>query len=174
MTYYKLILFSIICLFPLFSHAQTETDPAKRGLLATYAYQAVKAGDYAQAIEIWSALAETNHIPSLLLLGMLYEEGLGVPQDMQIAVAWYKKAAELGHSVTQYNLGIMYAQGRPNLPQDLVAARYWLTAAAQQGDHDAQTALQALIAGKPVSALVTPQNDFPTLPLSLELVAPTR
>ncbi|EIJ43439.1 Sel1 repeat protein [Beggiatoa alba B18LD] len=164
---------TLLSFYSVNSYAQTETDPAKRGLLATYAYQAFKSGDYAQAIEVWSQLAETNHIPSLLLLGMLYEEGLGVPQDIQIAVAWYQKAAELGDAITQYNLGVMYAQGRPNLPPDLNLARHWLNIAARQGDADAIKALQELIAGKPVTSIVTPR-EFPSFPTHLEVVAPRR
>ena len=36
----------------------------------------------------------------------------GVPQDDAVAVAWYRKAAERGHAVAQYELGVRCADGR--------------------------------------------------------------
>jgi TPR repeat protein len=41
-------------------------------------------------------------------LGMMYEEGNGVPQDNDQAAFWYRKAAEQGHAEAQWQLGRMY------------------------------------------------------------------
>ena len=38
-------------------------------------------------------------------LGLMYEEGKGVPPDYTQAVVWYRKAAELGNADAQFNLG---------------------------------------------------------------------
>ena len=35
----------------------------------------------------------------------MYDQGLGVSQDNEQAVAWYRKAADQGYAVAQYNLG---------------------------------------------------------------------
>jgi uncharacterized protein len=35
----------------------------------------------------------------------MYANGTGVPKDEVKAVEWYRKAAEQGNAVTQYNLG---------------------------------------------------------------------
>ena len=44
----------------------------------------------------------------------------------------YRKAAEQGDAAAQYNLGLMYANGR-GVPQDYVEAHKWLNLAATQG-----------------------------------------
>lgn len=44
-------------------------------------------------------------------LGVLYHQGLGVPQDVNTAMNWYRAAAYLGHPEAQYNLGIAYIEG---------------------------------------------------------------
>ena len=49
-------------------------------------------------------------------LGVMYENGRGVPQDYKEAVKWYTKCAEQGAADAQYNLGVMYANGR-EVPQ---------------------------------------------------------
>ncbi|MFU2059901.1 hypothetical protein ACLSZY_09795 [Avibacterium volantium] len=42
----------------------------------------------------------------------MFDDGLGVKQDFQQAVKWYKKAAQQGLAQAQYNLAMMYHQGK--------------------------------------------------------------
>lgn len=65
-------------------------------------------------------------------LGVIYSQGLGVPQDYNEAVRWYRKAAEQGDSDAQYNLGVMNIQGN-GVPEDYITAHMWLNLAAAQG-----------------------------------------
>jgi hypothetical protein len=37
-------------------------------------------------------------------LGVMYNEGMGVPQDYQTALKWYRLAAKQGNAYAQYNL----------------------------------------------------------------------
>ena len=46
------------------------------------------------------------------MLGGMYHNGKGVPQDYAKAGHWYTKAAKQGIATAQYNLGAMYAKGR--------------------------------------------------------------
>jgi TPR repeat protein len=39
----------------------------------------------------------------------MYHEGKGVPQDFAEAARWYRRAADHGHAMAQYNLGTCYA-----------------------------------------------------------------
>jgi hypothetical protein len=77
-------------------------------------------------------------------LGMLYEEGEGVPQDFGQAAAWYRKAAERGHADAQFLLGALYESGQ-GIPRDDAQAVYWYGKAAEQGHSYAPSALGALI-----------------------------
>ena len=42
-------------------------------------------------------------------LGIMYDNGNGVPENDAEAVKWYRKAADQGNAKAQYNLGVMYA-----------------------------------------------------------------
>ena len=67
----------------------------------------------------------------------MYNNGQGVVQDYVEAVKWYRKAAEQGGALAQYNLGVSYSTGR-GVPQDYVAAHKWANLAAAQSQGDKQ------------------------------------
>ncbi len=62
-------------------------------------------------------------------LGVLYDLGLGVPQDFGMAVSLYRKAAEQGFPPAQYKLGRSYVNGQ-GVPRDLAEAYFWFNLAA--------------------------------------------
>lgn len=66
-------------------------------------------------------------------LGRMYRHGLGVPQDFQEAVKWYRKAADQGNAEAQFRLGMLYEFGR-GVPRDFVQAAKWYEKAAAQGN----------------------------------------
>ena len=90
---------------------------------------AVDRGDYKTAHRLWLPLAEQGIALAQVLLGVMYENGEGVPQDYQEAVKWYRLSAEQGYSCAQVNLGVMYDQGL-GVPQDYILAHMWLNIAA--------------------------------------------
>ena len=71
-------------------------------------------------------------------LGLMYENGKGVPQDYKEAVKWYRLAAEQGLAQTQFNLGRMYYNGQ-GVQQDYVSAHMWWNIAGSNGLKDAAT-----------------------------------
>jgi TPR repeat protein len=62
-------------------------------------------------------------------LGLMYDDGKGVPEDDREAVQRYRLAAEQGNADAQGNLGIMYAFGMGVL-KDYVYAQMWGNIAA--------------------------------------------
>ena len=69
----------------------------------------------------------------------------GSPEDDAEAVRWFRMAAEQGHAGAQFNLGLMYAEGR-GVPEDHAAAADWYRMAAEQGHAGAQTNLGVMYA----------------------------
>eukprot|EP01031_Cornospumella_fuschlensis_P026546 gene26546-32082_t len=57
------------------------------------------------------------------LLGVLYEYGLGVRQDYNLALKYYRIAAEQKHVEAIYHLALMHAYGRGDEGQDLNRAK---------------------------------------------------
>lgn len=91
---------------------------------------------YEKAFPILQHLAEQDYAPAQSLLGYLYANGSGVPQDMKRAMEWLQKAAEQGDAIAQGNLSsLLQAAG------DYEQAVKWLTKAAEQGDANAQYTL---------------------------------
>ena len=60
-----------------------------------------------------------------------------MPQDYKTAVQWFRRAAEQGHAMAQFNLGLMYDKGE-GVPQDYKTAAQWYRRAAEQGNAMAQ------------------------------------
>jgi TPR repeat protein len=88
--------------------------------------------DYREAFRLFEQAAQAGHTGAENYLGVLYNNGLGVPQDYLKAREWHEKAAASGDSYAMYNLGLSHAMGR-GVPQDYEQARYWFEKAARGG-----------------------------------------
>lgn len=127
--------------------------------------------DYSSAIRIWAPLASEGNGKAQFGLGLMYANGQGVDQDVQKGIALidqaakqgvveaitffasaltaepekavplWRRAAELGDALAQYNLGVVYAQGLGGMKSDLREAATWYRKAAEQGNADAQYSL---------------------------------
>jgi hypothetical protein len=99
-------------------------------------YQSYLKGDYQAAYEEWLPLAELGYAEAQYNMGVMYDEGAGVDQDLTTAVSWYRKAAEQGFIDAQTNLGMMLYHGQ-GIPRDHHEAAAWFKQAASQGDQEA-------------------------------------
>ena len=86
----------------------------------------------------WNVLAtHQNNADAQFYLGVIFNFGNGVTQNIAIALEWYRSAADQGHVDAQYALGEMYYYGE-GIPKDSAEALKWFRLAAVQGDADAQ------------------------------------
>jgi len=115
------VVVTLICSQPLLASDREERLNA--GLAA------LKREHYATALRSWFALAEAGDPEAQANVGYMYEEGLGVSQQLDVAVGWYEKAAASGSMQANHNLGMIFAEGR-GAPQSWVRAlRYFEEAA---------------------------------------------
>lgn len=89
--------------------------------------------------------AEQGDAGAQYLLGFMYAEGQGLPQDYGEAIRWYTRAAELGHPDAPVMLAAMYLEGQ-GMPKDVSEAIRWYRMAARQGQAGAQFILSELLA----------------------------
>jgi uncharacterized protein len=89
--------------------------------------------DYETAAKEVRKSAEGGNATAQNRLGLLYDEGQGVPQNYGQAKQWFEKAAEKGHAGAQVNLGTLYLLER-GVPQSDQMALFWFRRAAGQGD----------------------------------------
>ncbi len=105
---------------------------------------AYEAKDYKKAYDEWIVLARKNDPAAMRNIGHLYRRGLGVEQDYQKAMTWYKRAATLGLDRAQANVAGMYLAGE-GVEQDYAQAANWFAQAAQQGHVISQYNLALLL-----------------------------
>jgi TPR repeat protein len=68
----------------------------------------------------------------------MYLKGTGIKQSVVEAMKWYRRAADQGLALAQFNVGFGYASGQ-GVPQDYVMAHMWFSLSAAQGSQDAAT-----------------------------------
>ena len=98
---------------------------------------------------------ENGSAGAMYSLGILLERGIGMKKNVDVAIEWYRKAAEKGNSaalkrlrrsakqgneVAQYNLALMYDYG-DGVKQSDVEALKWYKKSAKQKYGFAETAL---------------------------------
>ena len=99
--------------------------------------EAYQAKDYKHALEILKPLAEQGNSQAQVTLGIMYDNGHGVPLDQTEAFNWYIKAAKQGDPIVQHDVGVKYFQGQ-GVDQDYQQAAYWWEQSANAGLADSQ------------------------------------
>lgn len=143
----KQALLVYVCAFALTAHAamtkppDVSTGPTTGSLLD--AERAYASGLYEKAIKLYISLAEQGDVKAQIILGSMYDTGLGTPQDYREAIKWYMLAAKQGDAKAQLKLGSIYDIGL-GVPQDNKEALKWFRLAAEQGNAYAQLNLGAM------------------------------
>ncbi|WP_051327216.1 tetratricopeptide repeat protein [Desulfatibacillum aliphaticivorans] len=98
---------------------------------------------YAQAFRSYKNLAAQGHPEAQRLLGMMYENGQGVPKNYLEASRWYEKAASAGDMGGVVRLGLLHANGR-GIPKNFVEGCKLFLIAKDMGYPNAQALLDQL------------------------------
>jgi TPR repeat protein len=136
------------------------------GVLFEFDDDAYVSQDYVTAIHWYTKAAQQGHVGTAFQVGTAFLHsrrirrrlGAGVGTAFQVGTAFLlkrctkkwdylrglTKAAEQGHVIAQYKLGLMYYQGGEqgwDVSQSYVTAVHWMTKAAQRGYAKAQISL---------------------------------
>lgn len=79
---------------------------------------------YASLMRIWLPLAKSGDLEAQTNLGEIFERGIGGPPQPDLALQWYRLAADKGFARAQVDLGSMYERGN-GVPQDTAMAMEW-------------------------------------------------
>ena len=99
-----------------------------------------------EAAKWFRKAAERGHAKAQFFLGELYDNGLGVAEDVDEAIQWYRKAAEQGNADAQTQLGFCYLEG-DHVPKNAIEAVKWFRMAALQNDLSGQINLAKCYTG---------------------------
>ncbi len=102
---------------------------------------AYEAKNYIGAWLYFNELANNGHSGAQIFLGAMYEfENAAVSKSDTKAANWYRKAAQQGNALGQYNLGVMHANGK-GVPQSYSEAMKWYKKSAAQGSGNAANSI---------------------------------
>lgn len=96
---------------------------------------AFKRGDFVIALNEFRKAADEGNADAQYNLGIMYDNGHGVPPNGAEAQRWYRSAAEQGNVDAQFNLAESYKCGHGHgVEHRSGEAVRWFRAAAEQGD----------------------------------------
>ncbi len=98
-------------------------------------YVAYDRANYRTALIVWLDKAKKGDAEAQTYVGEIYEKGLGLEPDYELAQRWYLKAAEQDYSRAQINLGYLYEKGL-GVEKNTVKALNWYRKASGVGDDD--------------------------------------
>ena len=81
---------------------------------------------------------------AMLQLGLCYEKGRGIGRSAELALAWYKKAAEADCPPACLQMGRLCETGRLGVARNYRDALRWYRKAADAGDKEAADAVRRL------------------------------
>ena len=88
-------------------------------------------GNHERALAIFEELSAKGDSQADYFLGLMYEEGLGVSENLERAFSYYEKGALAGDADAQFALADLYASGK-GTEEDLgMATKFFLRAAEQ-------------------------------------------
>ena len=82
------------------------------------------------ALKLFLPLANEGIPDAQYSLGVMYNNGRGVPRSYPEAAKWFRRAAEQGQAGAQYDLGVLYAKGQ-GVPEDSAEAAKWFRRAGR-------------------------------------------
>ena len=112
-------------------NASTDTDTIFENAINAY-----KARNYQKALALWQSLAKKGHAPSQANVGVIAENGYGVPVNLDAAASWYLAAAKQNNVFAMVKLAnLQYRLGHKE------AAKSWAKLAARNNSEPARKLL---------------------------------
>lgn len=120
----------------------TENDSAVRFEEARAILQRadVAPDEAGRAFGLMMGSANGGHVPAIAGVAYLYESGIGTNKSRSKAVEWYRRAAETGHPISQFNLAHLLVTHRQQEGEEpasvnarLAEGVEWYRRAADQG-----------------------------------------
>jgi len=125
-------------------------------------YTAFDRADYATSLKIWLPQAQSGDAEAQAYVGEIYEKGLGLQADYDLAAVWYKKAANQGLTRAQINLGNLYEKGL-GVEKNLITALNWYRKASGVGSEKLEYASTIVATKELEGSLAKLENEVDVL-----------
>ncbi len=116
------------------------------------------AQDYGKAREFFLRAAESDHAAAENMLGVIFQDGLGVTADIAVAESWFRKSAEQGDAKAQSNLGQLIG---PDVEDEAkrIESLKWLLLAYNANEPMARNVLNVILRTRPPHVLKEAQRQ---------------
>ena len=104
------------------------------------ALEAYARGDFSAPLSRFLPDAKTGNTWSMYFVGLMFQNGEGVPKSYDEANKWMLRSAEKGNSEAMANMGKVYADGL-GVTQDFSSSLKWYQLAASHGNETAMFSL---------------------------------
>jgi len=125
-------------------------------------YTAFDRADYATSLKIWLPQAQVGDAEAQAYVGEIYEKGLGLQPDYDLAAVWYKKAAKQGLTRAQINLGNLYEKGL-GVEKNAITALNWYRKASGLGSEKLEYASTIVATKELQNSLAKLENEADVL-----------
>lgn len=135
------------------SNTNTATSPKKgqtsieKSPQAETLYAEACAASGPKRVMLLQKAADAGSLDAMYELSDCYCDGEGVSKNMDLAISWLTKAADLGLMKAQTTLGMLYMSGFEGHEQNYAISEKYLTMAAERDFPKAQVALSYLYIG---------------------------
>lgn len=109
--------------------AMALTGAASADTRVNAGVRAFQQGRYVQAASLLTPPARLGNSVAETYLGYMYQKGLGIPKDYELAAHWFHAAADQGEPTAQFCLAQLYDLGF-GVGRDFVQAYVWFDVAA--------------------------------------------
>jgi uncharacterized protein len=98
--------------------------------------ESLKGHTYTEFHQVFEHLSKQGNETIQATLAVMYAGGIIVPKDEKEAARWWWIAASQGDATAQFNLGLLYENGKRT--SDFAEASVWYRLSAEQGNAEAQ------------------------------------
>ena len=105
----------------------------------------MRSGDFAEAYCIMRPLANSGDADAQYNIGWMYLNGYGLRINDSLALEWWQKAEQQGHTDASFSIGMLYSLGEGEVSKDMSKAIDHYMIAVQDGHEDAVTLIQSMM-----------------------------
>ena len=96
-----------------------------------------------ELFDLQMKLAKQGNMEAQFLIGFMYDNGDGIPENDKTAVMWYTKAAQQGYAPVQSILGVIYDNGE-GFQENNIKAHVWYSISETNGNEEGKNNLKIL------------------------------
>lgn len=106
---------------------------------------AMRTGNFAVAYCIMRPLADSGDADAQYNIGWMYLNGYGLRIDDSLALEWWQKASQQGHTDASFSIGMLYSLGEGEVAKDLDKALDYYLIAVEDDHEDAISLIQSMM-----------------------------